>query len=150
LTSLHLPARRSLNELTASASIDNGWVDVDYALVSKQTGESYELGTGFEFYSGADGDGPWSEGTRYGSALVTSLPRGDYDLVIGTASGDARGGRIQQPIYLSLKHDVAPWRNFWIACAVIALYPLVLCYRSLVFERERWSESVFSPYEAPT
>lgn len=150
LTSLHLPARRSLNELTASAALDNGWVDVDYALVSKQTGESFELGTGFEFYSGADGDGAWSEGTRSSTVLVPSLPRGDYDLVIGTASGDSRGGRVDQPMQLSLVHDVTPWRNFWIVCAVIAMYPLVLVYRNLVFERERWSDSAFSPYTEHT
>lgn len=148
VTSLHLPARRSLNELTATVAIDNGWVDLDYALVSKQTGESYELGNGIEHYSGADSDGPWSEGSTHASALVPALPRGDYDLVLSTTSGDSRGVPQNLPVVLSLRHDVAPWRNFWIACAVILGYPLVLLYQQLVFERERWSDSAFDPRPA--
>jgi hypothetical protein len=120
-------------------------VDLDYALVNKQTGESYELGNGVEYYSGSDSDGPWSEGSTYATALVPAMPRGDYDLVLSTTSGDSRGVPQNLPVSLSLRHDVVPWRNFWIVCAVILGYPLVLLYQHLVFERERWSDSAFNP-----
>jgi hypothetical protein len=143
---VHLDARRSLNEITAAAPLNNSWVDLDYALVNKDTGESYEFGSGFEFYSGADSDGAWTEGSTSGSALVPALPRGDYNVVVDSSSGDSRGGALQQPIRLTLTHDVVPWRNFWIACGVIMLYPLILAYRRLVFERRRWSDSAFDPH----
>jgi hypothetical protein len=143
---VHLDARRSLNELTASSSVNNGWVELDYALVSKATGQSYEFGNEFEFYSGRDSDGYWSEGSNSASVLLTSLPRGDYDLVVQTDWGNSSGGDPQGPIYLSLTHDVVPWRNFWLATAAILIYPLVLVVRTLVFDRKRWSESEFNPY----
>jgi hypothetical protein len=143
---VHLDARRSLNELTASSSVNNGWVELDYALVSKATGQSYEFGNEFEFYSGRDSDGYWSEGSNSASVLLTSLPRGDYDLVVQTDWGNSSGGDPQGPIYLSLTHDVVPWRNFWLATAAILLYPLILVVRTLVFDRKRWSESEFNPY----
>jgi hypothetical protein len=143
---VHLDARRSLNEITASAPLNNSWVDLDYALVNKETGESYEFGNGFEFYSGADSDGAWTEGSTSGSALVPALPRGDYTVVVDSLSGDSKGGAVQQPIRLMLTHDVAPWRNFWLACVAILLYPLVLIFRRLVFERRRWSDSAFDTH----
>jgi hypothetical protein len=141
---IHLEARRSLNELTATGALDNSWVDLDYALVNKATGESTEFGSGFEFYSGADSDGSWSEGSTRATALVTSLPAGDYDVVVDSASGDKSGQVLQQPITLTLRHDVVPWRNFWLAVAAIVLYPGWLAYRGLVFERNRWSASNFN------
>ncbi|MGA2187843.1 MAG: DUF4178 domain-containing protein [Steroidobacteraceae bacterium] len=143
---VHLDARRSLNEITASAPLNNSWVDLDYALVNRETGESYEFGNGFEFYSGADSDGAWTEGSTSGSALVPALPRGDYNVVVDSLSGDSTGGAVQQPIRLTLTHDVAPWRNFWLSCAAILLYPLILVYRRLVFERRRWSDSAFDTH----
>jgi hypothetical protein len=121
-------------------------VELNYALVNKATGESYEFGNEFEFYSGADSDGTWTEGSTSGSALVPALPAGDYDVVVDSSSGDSNGGAIQQPIRLTLTHDIVPWRNFWIACGAILLYPLVLTYRRLVFERRRWSGSAFDPH----
>jgi hypothetical protein len=41
---------------------------------------------------------------------------------------------------------VAPWRNFWIACTVIVLYPAILLYRRFVFERRRWGASSFDTH----
>ena len=143
---VHLDARRSLNELTATSAVNNGWVELDYALVSKATGQSYEFGNEFEFYSGRDSDGYWTEGSNSARVLLTSLPRGDYDLVVQTDWGNSNGSDPQAPIYLSLTHDVVPWRNFWLATAAILVYPLVLVVRTLVFDRKRWSESELNPY----
>lgn len=143
---LHLDARRSLNELVAYSPLDNSWVELSYALVRKDTGESYELSDSIEAYSGVDSDGRWSEGSTVGRALITALPAGDYDVVVDSTSGDSHGAPSAAPVKLSLTHDVAPWRNFWIACGVILLYPLYLLCRSLAFERQRWSDSAFNPY----
>lgn len=68
---LHLGARRSLNVLTAYSPLNNSWVELDYALVRKDTGESFEFGNALEFYSGSDSDGPWTEGSRSASATLT-------------------------------------------------------------------------------
>jgi hypothetical protein len=143
---VHLDARHSLNELVAYSPLDNSWVDLDYALVSKDTGESFESSGSLEYYTGVDSDGRWSEGSNVGRTLITSLPGGDYDVVVDATSGDAHGAASGAPVKLLLTHDVVPWRNFWIACGAILLYPLWLAYRRLVFERERWSDSAFNPY----
>lgn len=145
---VHLAASHSLNEITAYAPLNDSWVELQYALVNRTTGASYELGQEFEFYSGVDSDGSWSEGSTSTSTLLPAVPAGDYDILVDTSSGTPSGGPVQQSIQLTMKHDVAPWRNFWIACLAIALYPSLLLYRRFVFEKRRWGESAFDTHAA--
>jgi hypothetical protein len=147
---VHLAASHSLNEITAYAPLNDSWVELEYAFVNKATGVSYEMGQQFEFYSGVDSDGAWTEGSTSASTLLPGVPAGDYDIVVDASSGGSKGTPLQQPIRLTLTHDVVPWRNFWIACAVIACYPLVLLYRRLVFERRRWGASAFNTHATVT
>ena len=68
--------------------VDNGWVDLDYALVDRKTQARYEAGGAAEQYHGRDNDGSWSEGSRGARVSVASVPAGSYDLVI-----DYKGNR---------------------------------------------------------
>ena len=63
-------------------ALDNGWVDLDYALVDRATQKSYEASGAAERYSGSDSDGPWNEGSSRKTMTIVSVPRGTYDLVI--------------------------------------------------------------------
>lgn len=143
---VHLAAGQSLNEITANARINDSWVELQYALVNRTTGKSYEMGQQFEYYSGFDSDGAWSEGSTSASTLLPSVPAGDYDLLVDSSSGTSLGAPVKEPIHVTLTHDVAPWRNFWIACTVIVLYPAFLLYRRFVFERQRWGASDFDTH----
>jgi hypothetical protein len=143
---VHLAAGHSLNEISAHAPLNDSWVELQYALINKETGKSYEMGQQFEFYSGVDSDGAWSEGSTSASTLLPAVPAGDYDILVDSSSGTSRGAPLQEPIHVTLTHDVAPWRNFWIACAVIVLYPAILLYRRFVFERRRWGASSFDTH----
>ena len=79
---LELPARYSLNELTARAALDNSWVELNSTLVDTTTEESYDFTNAFSFYSGRDSDGYWSEGGNRDTSLVRSIPAGTYNLVV--------------------------------------------------------------------
>lgn len=63
-------------------SLENGWVDLDYALVNRETQASYEAYGVAERYSGSDSDGPWTEGSRGAMIKLAAVPRGTYDLVV--------------------------------------------------------------------
>lgn len=139
-----LTAAHSLNELEAFSSLDNEWLELDCLLASVETGETYNFSNGFEFYSGADSDGPWSEGERSHTSLLTHIPAGQYTLTV-SASNDPFT-RFSHPVALSLKHDVTPWRNFWLALGLILLHPAYLLYRQRAFEQARWSDSQFNIY----
>jgi len=138
----------SLNELTAQAGVDNSWVELDCTLVNTVTGETREFGNAFSYYHGSDSDGAWSEGGTPDTSLVTSIPAGTYNLVVEGASGDDHDQRIQQSVSLSMKRDVVPWQNFWLVVLAIVAYPAYLAFRRYSFEKQRWSESDFSPYSS--
>jgi hypothetical protein len=138
----------SLNEIEASAGLSNSWVELDCTLVNTATGETHEFTNAFSYYYGRDSDGDWTEGGRKDTSLLTSIPAGTYNLVVEGASGDDHDQRIPQNVFLSLTHDVVPWRNFWLAVLAIVAYPLYLVFSKYTFERQRWSESDFNPYSS--
>ena len=138
---LSLPAGHSLNEIEARAPLYNSWVELDCSLVNTTSGASFEFTNAFEHYSGRDSDGNWSEGSNLGRVLLTKVPAGTYNLVVDGSGADATGQPLQQPVTLSLRHDVLPWRNFWLALIAILAYPVWLLVRRHTYERERWAES---------
>ena len=130
-------ARRSLNELTAAADLSNSWVELDCVLVNSATGATFEFADELSHYSGVDSDGRWSEGSGRGTATVSAIPGGTYNLVIDGFGSDQSNRRLTQPVTLELRHDIIPWSNFWIAVLSIVFYPAWLLYRQRADERQR-------------
>jgi hypothetical protein len=133
--------QNSVNELTASAPLNNSWVELECSLVNTTTGESYDFRNAFSYYSGVDSDGSWSEGSTHDVSLLTHIPAGTYKLIVSGSGADQAGHPPPVLIQLSLQHDVVPWRNFWLAILGILIYPGYLLYRKRAYERERWSEA---------
>lgn len=137
-----LTTSHSLNELSAASyGMDNSWVELNCSLVNTQTGESYDFNNAFEHYSGYDSDGHWSEGNDHHTSLLRDVPAGEYNLVVNAATDNP-----SRQIDLRWKHDVTPWQNFWLVFFGIMLYPGYLLYRRFDFEKNRWSQSDYSPY----
>jgi predicted RNA-binding Zn-ribbon protein involved in translation (DUF1610 family) len=141
---LTLPRAYSINQLVASGSIDNAWVELQGTLANTTTGQSYRFANAFQYYHGVDSDGSWTEGSRDGSTLIGSVPAGTYNVVVDGESGDNSGRPLDTSIQIGLRYDVVVWRNFWIAILLILSYPLYLALRSASAERERWSDSDWS------
>jgi hypothetical protein len=136
-----LGAGHSLNELEAFSPLDDEWVELDYLLANVQTGETWDLSDEFSYYSGTDSDGAWSEGSRSHRALLTNLPAGDYTLTASATLEANRFALAPHGVELHMQHDIAPWRNFWMALAVVGIYPAFLLRRAKSFEDERWEGS---------
>ncbi|HWW21635.1 MAG TPA: DUF4178 domain-containing protein [Steroidobacteraceae bacterium] len=140
-----LPRAHSVDEVVASGNIDNAWVELQGTLTNTDTGQSYRFVNAFQYYHGYDSDGSWSEGSRNGGALIPNVPAGTYTLLVDGTSGDNSGRPLDTSIQIGLRYDVVVWRNFWIAVLLILSYPIYLAFRSGVAERERWSDSDYSP-----
>jgi hypothetical protein len=134
-------APHSLNEVTASAGLNNSWVELDCVLVNATTGETFEFTDAFSYYSGTDSDGSWSEGGFQNTALLADIPSGTYNLVVEGLGADQSGRPLSQPVTLSLRHDVVPWTNFWLVLLAILAYPGYLLYRGRADEKERWESA---------
>ena len=60
----------------------NKWVDLDYALVNKATGQAMNASATVEYYAGRDSDGDWSEGSHTSETRFSEVPAGQYDLMV--------------------------------------------------------------------
>lgn len=129
-------------EYDLSAPVDNNWLELDVDLVNAGTHQVADTREqSIEFYHGYD-DGYWSEGNRSRKALIPAVAPGKYYLTIEASADPAVQA---MPFSVSVVRDVIAWSNFWIALALVLLYPLYCWMRSYTFERARWLESDYTP-----
>jgi hypothetical protein len=137
-----LTGRTSDVEVTTSAPVQNNWIYLNYALINEDTGQAWDFGREVSFYSGYDSDGAWSEGSQKGSVIVPSVPAGRYYLRI-EPEADPRHPAITYSV--SVKRDVPVAGFYGIGFLVLLIPPIFITWRSVAFERARWSESDHPP-----
>jgi hypothetical protein len=148
-------AGRSNIRIAATAPVDNGWVFVEGDLVNDETGLVQAFSLPIELYSGVDGGDSWSEGSNEGEVFLSALPEGRYTMRLEAqwgaenASAGARGGW-DSPMTVRLTVEQGVWRIIHlVVLLVILLVPLgIRLVMRLLFERRRWSDSMFNPYES--
>ncbi|WP_395334869.1 DUF4178 domain-containing protein [Novosphingobium sp. BL-8H] len=131
-------------------TLDNQWVDLDYSLVDRATGQSIDASGLVEHYSGSDSDGPWSEGSIATTTQFGHVPKGTYDVIVdtgahrwptdvpadGTSSawGTPSGGWAEDkpdpvPVEVTVKTNTMSDGNFWTLCLLAMLMPGIAIYR---------------------
>jgi hypothetical protein len=107
-----LTVSRATQMVTVALTMEpftNKWIDVDVALVNRQTHQAIHAATTIQHYSGRDSDGDWSEGSREATLRLADVPRGDYTLTI-EAQGHSWHGNNGAPA--AVPSD-APATNAW-------------------------------------
>lgn len=130
-------------EFNLQSPVSNSWFEAGITMVNDNTGEEFSFDHGVEYYSGYDGE-HWTEGSQSTSKLLRSVPDGKYHLNIMPVKAGALSPNI---FTLSIVRDVPVWSNFFIAFAIIAVFPLIQWFRTRNFESSRWMNSNFSPYD---
>lgn len=128
--------------------LENGWIDLDYALVDRATQASYQAYGAAERYSGRDSDGDWTEGSRRKTVKLASVPAGTYDLVIDYSGNSWRdfsrpfaSSQTGGSVIIEVSRAAAFPSNLILAIILI-LAPLVyFFFRHLSFEQARQDES---------
>jgi len=128
-------------DVEASAGVDNNWLDLDMDLVNVQTNDSIPGELEVSYYHGND-DGNWSEGGQTASFSFAGVPPGEYMLSIEPEADPAISN---MPFDITVRSGGVFFSNFWLCIAVVLLYPAFVLWRGYAFERERWSDSVFTP-----
>ncbi len=130
---------------------DNRWVDIDYSLVDRRTGQAiggYGLA---ERYSGVDSDGSWVEGSRGAETLLGHVPRGTYDLYVdaeahawpidatlnpdGSVSMPTDGSQLStwaQPDAITMtivaETGALPSGNWWTVLVLLLAWPMAILW----------------------
>jgi len=130
-------------EIEANAGVDNGWLDLDMDLVNAKTNETIPAPVEISYYHGYDSDGSWTEGSQNASVALPAVPAGEYFLTV-EPSADAKINRL--PFTVRVKSGGVFFGNCIVVLLLVLFYPIMLLWRRYLREKERWSESDFSPY----
>jgi hypothetical protein len=133
-----LKGRTSNVEVKTAANVSNSWIYLNYALINQDTGKAWDFGREVSYYSGSDSDGSWTEGSRRDTVIVPSVPPGHYYLRI-EPEADARHPQISYSV--AVRRDVPVFKFYGYALLALFLPVLYVTFKSLSFERARWSES---------
>ncbi len=137
-----LDGRTSNVEVLTSASVDNSWIYLNYALINQDTGQAWDFGREVSYYHGYDSDGSWTEGSQKDTVIVPSVPAGHYYLRI-EPEVDPKHPPIAYSV--EVKRDVPVLGFFGIALLALLLPAIAITWRSINFERMRWAESDHPP-----
>jgi hypothetical protein len=137
-----LGGRTSNVEVTTSSRLQNQWIYVNYALINQDTGEAWDFGREISYYYGYDSDGSWSEGKNSDKVVVPSVPPGKYYLRI-----EPETAALHAPITyrVDVRRDVPVMGFYGLALLALLLPALIVTWRTVGFERARWSESDHPP-----
>jgi len=137
-----LTGRTSSVEVATSADVRNNWIYLNYALINQDSGQAWDFAREVSLYSGYDSDGYWSEGGQHDSVVVPSVPPGHYYLRI-EPEADPRHPTIVYTV--DVRRDVPVHGFYAIGLLALLVPPVLLTWRSMSFERARWSESDHPP-----
>jgi hypothetical protein len=141
--SFEIKERPSSLEFNLSSAVDNNWLEATVVLLNETTNQSWEITEGIEYYHGVEDGESWTEGSQGAEILLSEIPPGKYHLNVYPASGDLSISN------LNIKVIANPtlWRNIIVTLLVLLLYPIYCWYRMRNFEKNRWMNSDFSPFD---
>jgi hypothetical protein len=130
-------------EFSVRSDLDNNWMETTIVLVNEKDNQSWEVTKSIEYYHGYEDGESWSEGSQEANVLLSSIPGGRYHLNIYPVSGDLSS----KNIHININANPIIWRNVWVTILLLFLYPLYAWFRMRMYEKKRWMNSDFSPYE---
>lgn len=139
-----LKARQNI-KITATANVDNSWLEVEGDLINQATDESQGFSIPVEYYHGVEDGESWSEGNQSPGVRISAVPEGSYILGL-----DARWEKFQQPAVLSVRVEQGSPNemHLLLALVLISVFPLIMIFYHFSFERRRWEDSDYSPFNS--
>ena len=131
-------------EVNTSAAVGNHWIYLNYALINQDTGQAWDFGREVSYYFGHDSDGFWSEGKRFDTVIIPSVPSGHYYLRI---EPEADPSLPVIPYTVDVTHDVPVFGIYGIAFLALLVPVVIISFRAYTFERSLWSESDHPPMQ---
>jgi hypothetical protein len=131
--------------ISLSSGVDNSWANVEVALVNEKTNDEVYANKDIEYYHGYEDGESWTEGNPSEEFNICGVSAGKYHLVITPQ----KAPEDSQNNYLTINavwNQPSSW-NIWVAIIFMGVMLIILYYLDLNFERTRWEDSSYSPYE---
>jgi hypothetical protein len=136
-----LKGRSSDVELSINTDVSNNWTYFNLALINADSGEAFDFGREISYYFGRDSDGDWTEGGRKDSVLIPSVPAGRYYLRV---EPEMDPNAVGMNYSLTVRRDVPAMSFFGIAALLLLVPPVLVSFRAVAFEQQRWRESDYA------
>lgn len=128
-----------------SSLVSNSWAYAGVSVINEDTNEEIFAEKEIEYYSGYEDGYAWNEGSTAEKFYICGLGPGKYHISINLSKNDLDFSN--EMMYVRAKWENASNWNFgFVIWTLIAVFVLILVGRYL-FEKSRWSDSEYSPYE---
>jgi hypothetical protein len=140
-----LKARQNIR-IAASAPIDNSWLEIQGDVIDANTNDSVAFGLPVEYYHGVDGGESWSEGDNAPSTYLSAPPAGG-SYMLGM---EIRWEKWQQPMTVTVRVEQGVPRALYMILTMVAIsiFPILVAFYHFSFERRRWADSDYNPYQS--
>jgi hypothetical protein len=129
------------------ANPQNNWLYVAGDLINEETLLVQQFDLPMESYSGVEDGESWSEGSSSKEVTISALPAGTYTMRL-----EAQYEKWTQPsppeFTIKVEQGVVNGFNFVLLLIFLAIPPIIIAWRHFSFERRRWADSAFNPYES--
>lgn len=133
-------------EIAVSTTVDNSWLDIAGDLINQQTDEAQGFSLAPEYYHGTEGGEAWTEGSQSARVYLSAPEAGTYLLGL-----DVRwDNQHSQPVTftLTVAQGVPRAQHLIFMMLSLSVIPLIVAIRHFNFERQRWSDSEYNPYDS--
>jgi hypothetical protein len=134
---IEIPKRGNV-QVKVKAPVSNSWLYLDGALINDETGEVDEFDVEVSYYHGTDSDGSWTEGGQSATRYIAAVAPGRYVLRLAP---QWESGRPPNGYSVAVANRVPRFYHFVLAGLAVCAWPVLLAWRHMRFEMERWSES---------
>jgi hypothetical protein len=143
---IELSGGRNLR-VTGRANVENNWLYVAGDLINEETGVVQQFDLPMERYHGVDGGESWSEGDPEQTDYISALPAGRYTMRL---EAQWENWNQAEPPQFSVRVEQGVPRlvNLLLVLVALSIIPLLAAWWHFSFERRRWADSAFNPYES--
>ncbi|SFQ15992.1 DUF4178 domain-containing protein [Flavobacterium akiainvivens] len=132
-------------QIKLQSGVDNSWASVQVGLVNEVTNEEIYSGKDVEYYHGYTDGENWSEGSQADDFYMCAVPEGRYHLVVSPSK--APEDLNNQTLSITASWNAPLQRNVFIPILAMAGIALATYFIKKQFERRRWADSRYSPYD---
>ncbi len=140
-----LKARQNIR-VQGRGNVDNNWLYVEGDLINEETGlvQSFELP--IEYYHGTEDGESWTEGNVEQTVYLSALPAGTYTLRLEAQWDKQNPGTPQ--LSVRVEQGTPRGLNWLLTLIALSVIPVFIAIRQFNFERRRWADSAFNPYQS--
>lgn len=125
--------------------VSNSWAYAGVSVINEETNEEIFAEKEIEYYSGYEDGYAWNEGSTSEKFYICGLGPGKYHLSV-TTSKDVLDVA-NEGMYIKAQWENASGWNFKFVIWTLVIFFILILIGRYLFEKSRWSDSEYSPYE---